>query len=318
MQDSSTNKQLCNTHTQETSQYTYSVVIPHYNSAELLKVMLASIPERDDIQVIVCDDGSTPEQVALIRQLAHKNLELVLLKHGGPGYPRNEGIRRAKGKWFISVDADDYFAPEAFDVFDREITRPDMDMLVFCIKVQPYTYPDGRQADIKNIRSTKVLYAYLKNPNTKTETALRFGNISPWNKLVRMSLITKNNIVFAEAINDEPLYVVHLGLKAKHIHVIPDELYVVVTYPESITRQKRDIERQFQFYLAKQSPEEFYKKLGLFKWERLKKSAIPYTLFVLKRYGFSGMLKFIKMLFTRRDEIREARKAYLYLLEDKA
>jgi len=38
--------------------YNYSIIIPHYNIPELLMRCLKSIPKRDDIQVIVVDDGS--------------------------------------------------------------------------------------------------------------------------------------------------------------------------------------------------------------------------------------------------------------------
>ena len=43
------------------NRFTYSIVIPHYNAPTLLARMLSSIPERDDIQIIVVDDGSTNE-----------------------------------------------------------------------------------------------------------------------------------------------------------------------------------------------------------------------------------------------------------------
>ena len=61
--------------------YKYSVVIPHYNSAELLRRMLASIPERDDIQIIVADDGSNINEVNTLKTLTHKNLEILFLEH---------------------------------------------------------------------------------------------------------------------------------------------------------------------------------------------------------------------------------------------
>ncbi len=43
----------------------YSIIIPHKNSAKLLQYCLDSIPIRDDVQVIVVDDNSEPEKVKL-------------------------------------------------------------------------------------------------------------------------------------------------------------------------------------------------------------------------------------------------------------
>ena len=95
--------------------YTYTVSIPHYNSPLLLQRMLKSIPEREDIQVIVVDDGSCVENVNAIKKIQHKNLEIILLSENkGGGNARNEGLKRASGKWYISVDADDFFSEDAF------------------------------------------------------------------------------------------------------------------------------------------------------------------------------------------------------------
>lgn len=45
--------------------YKYSIIIPHYNIPELLQRCLDSIPERDDVQVIVVDDNSDSSKVDL-------------------------------------------------------------------------------------------------------------------------------------------------------------------------------------------------------------------------------------------------------------
>jgi glycosyltransferase involved in cell wall biosynthesis len=36
-----------------------SIIIPHYNSIDLLKILLNSIPKKENIQIIVIDDKST-------------------------------------------------------------------------------------------------------------------------------------------------------------------------------------------------------------------------------------------------------------------
>ena len=38
--------------------YNYTVIIPHKNCPDLLQRALDSIPEKDDIQVIIVDDNS--------------------------------------------------------------------------------------------------------------------------------------------------------------------------------------------------------------------------------------------------------------------
>ena len=41
----------------------FSIIIPHKNSADLLQYCLDSIPNRDDVQVIVVDDNSDADKV---------------------------------------------------------------------------------------------------------------------------------------------------------------------------------------------------------------------------------------------------------------
>ena len=93
----------------------FSVIIPHRNIPLLLRRCLASIPKRPDVQVIVVDDGSDPGIVDFQKFPWPKGLcvELLLAKERkGAGYARNLGIKRARGKWLIFADADDYFTAE--------------------------------------------------------------------------------------------------------------------------------------------------------------------------------------------------------------
>ena len=73
----------------------YSIIIPHKDIPELLQRCLNSIPQREDIEVIIIDDGSKAVPV-----LTREDAELVaLLENGGAGHARNIGLQHAKGKW---------------------------------------------------------------------------------------------------------------------------------------------------------------------------------------------------------------------------
>jgi glycosyltransferase involved in cell wall biosynthesis len=98
----------------------YSIVIPVYNSADVLPTLLGSIPRRDDIEVIVVDDHSEPdESAAMERLLAHGGFKhpRYLRNDGpkGPGGARNVGVDAAVGEWLVFADSDDYFLTEGFE-----------------------------------------------------------------------------------------------------------------------------------------------------------------------------------------------------------
>jgi len=44
----------------------YSFVIPHYNTPDLLQRLIDSIPQREDIEVIVVDDNSDDDKKARV------------------------------------------------------------------------------------------------------------------------------------------------------------------------------------------------------------------------------------------------------------
>lgn len=288
--------------------YKYTVSIPHYNSPELLKKMLNSIPEREDIQVIVVDDGSDECNKAILKTIHHKNLNLILLdKNHGGGYARNIGLSKSLGRWFISVDADDYFFDNAFDTFDKYLEKSSPDVVIFCWNcVDNY----GNNLSYNPVANKSVL-AYLKKQTKKTENLLRFKNTESCNKLVSLSFIQKNKILFENCrINIDVFYSLLIGLYAKNILVIPDILYNVVLTDNSITRKKRSIEREFQFYLQVQKRNEFYKKIGLHYWPYYRYN-ILYVPFMIKKRGIIQAFQFFSYLFHHKKEIEKAKLQYL-------
>lgn len=117
----------------------YSVIISHKDIPELLQRCLNSIPQREDIEVIIIDDGSKAVPV-----LTREDAELVALsENGGAGHARNIGLQHAKGNWVLFIDADDFFLPDAFRYLE-------------CEKEICLFYPKRFYSD--NLESAKILY----------------------------------------------------------------------------------------------------------------------------------------------------------------
>lgn len=293
------------------STFTYTVTITHYNRPELLKRMLDSIPERDDIQVVVVDDGSDEDAVNEIKTFKHNNLELVLMpeNHGG-GYERNVGLEHAKGKWLLAVDADDIFDSSAFDVLDK-YTDSDYDYVCYCV-----TCLDGDtlKPTGHHLRSDDSVRAFLKKSSKRNIKLLKFWNTEPWNKMVSLKFLHDNSIRWEPVrINMDVAYTYQLSLKAKKIKIIPNELYHFVGDSNSVTRKTRSIEREFGFYIAAQKRNGFFGKLG-YGWPFYKYDFL-YLPYLLKKRGVKETFEFYKYRHLHWDEVLAARKAYLPLLE---
>jgi glycosyltransferase involved in cell wall biosynthesis len=64
-----------------------------------------------DIELIVVEDCSTDNTLAIIEEIAAKDSRVEIIKHDinmGAGMGRRDGINAATGEYFITVDADDW------------------------------------------------------------------------------------------------------------------------------------------------------------------------------------------------------------------
>jgi len=84
----------------------FSVIIPVYNGGDTFKRCLTALHQSTftNWEVIVVDDGSTDDSVALARSFGAKLLATVGQR--GPATARNMGARLAKGRYLFFIDAD--------------------------------------------------------------------------------------------------------------------------------------------------------------------------------------------------------------------
>lgn len=90
-----------------------SVIIRTYNSEKTVKRALDSalnqrFPKKD-YEIIVVDDGSNDRTLKILK-VCGKKIKLTAHKRNQGAIPSaNEGFKKAKGKFLICLDADDYF-----------------------------------------------------------------------------------------------------------------------------------------------------------------------------------------------------------------
>lgn len=89
-----------------------SVVVCGYNAAATLEECLQSLTRCSypNLDVIVCDDGSTDETAAIARRFT--DFRLLELPHGGLSVARNAGIEASAGDIVAFLDADAICHPE--------------------------------------------------------------------------------------------------------------------------------------------------------------------------------------------------------------
>ncbi|HPE41220.1 MAG TPA: glycosyltransferase [Bacteroidales bacterium] len=216
-------------------EYNYSIIIPHHNIPELLKRCVASIPERDDIQIIIVDDKSSPEKVDFnIFPDIERDLEVVLCKEsGGAGNARNIGLSKAKGDWILFADADDFFSDNAFEVFDKYLST-DFDVIHF---THGSCFSDTLEVTDRADGYSRIIQDYIISPNFKNTLKLKFWTPTPCGKLVRRKIITKYNIQFDKSfVANDVMFSAKLGVYSdKHLGV-NEELYIATLRKGSLTQ----------------------------------------------------------------------------------
>ncbi|XDV56463.1 glycosyltransferase [Bradyrhizobium sp. LLZ17] len=91
-----------------------SVVIPTKNAAAYIGETIASALAQTDVcEVIVVDDGSTDDTVAIVQAVRDPRLCLIMNDARGVSAARNLGARGARGDWLMFLDADDRLRPNA-------------------------------------------------------------------------------------------------------------------------------------------------------------------------------------------------------------
>lgn len=90
------------------------VVIPVFNGQETIVAALSSVLTGQGgwvSRIIVVDDGSRDNTVAIIRSLGSPIIELVSTPNQGVARARNLGIEKASAEWVAFLDADDVWIP---------------------------------------------------------------------------------------------------------------------------------------------------------------------------------------------------------------
>ena len=97
----------------------FSVIIPTYNRAGLLKIAVDSVLEQtfSDYELIVIDDGSSDNTQDLMKAKQYRQLRYIYTPdNGGVSRARNKGITLARGEYIALLDSDDRFRKDKLEI----------------------------------------------------------------------------------------------------------------------------------------------------------------------------------------------------------
>ncbi|MBQ0027441.1 MAG: glycosyltransferase family 2 protein [Lachnospiraceae bacterium] len=215
----------------------FSIIIPHYNIPDMLSKLLDTIPNDEDIEVIVVDDKSTKELDAYSEckvRYAGRNISFYDndTDKKGAGVCRNIGMSHASGSWLLFADSDDRFTDDFADIIRRDA---DGDEDIIFYHPSSINIDTGKESD-RHIDFCSILDRYVEDTCRKNELSLRYELVAPWSKLIRREMITKCGILFEDSkVANDVFFCAQIGRFAQKIAVKGDTIYVVTTREGSIT-----------------------------------------------------------------------------------
>ncbi len=290
-----------------------SIIIPHYNTPDLLGRLLSSIPNNKEIQTIVVDDASSKnvKNQLLEMQKQYEEENFIFLDNNSPehnaGLARNIGIKHADGKWILFADSDDYFEDGFYECV-KEYFKTDYDIVFF----QPASVDSATgETASRNLPYVRRIQNYLDNPCLDAECELRYSWFPPWSKLIRRSIILEHEILFESVKHaNDIMFSVKAGYYAKKITVSSKTIYCVTKREASLTENKDvkvfDIRahekiKAFTFLKSHLTKKELH-GLSIYKFALEDLSTI-----ISRRYGLSCFIKYFKLFMKNGMIIPDAR-----------
>ena len=114
-----------------------SVYIPTHNRSEMLKRAVSSVLEQTykNIEIIICDDGSSDNTAKVVASLQEKNPNIKYLKNEVPKgacAARNLGIFAAQGEFITWLDDDDEFTKKRLEELYNFFVSADRNYAFIC------------------------------------------------------------------------------------------------------------------------------------------------------------------------------------------
>ena len=170
-----------------------SVVIPVYNTEKLLNRCVDSLlsQEYSDFELILIDDGSTDNSLAICESYAKEHEEIILLNkvNGGVSSARNAGLKIASGSYTLFVDSDDYMSEDYLTTLYNHCHNCDF-------VVGGFTYFGSKGSPITPPRHVFT----IDDKSNDLEELFRYSLLlnTPWAKLYRTRIIKEHNLNFDE------------------------------------------------------------------------------------------------------------------------
>ncbi len=226
-----------------------SIIVPVYNVENYIEECVSSLRNQtySNIEIILVDDESPDNCPDICEALSFSDNRIVVVHQHNKGLPgaRNSGLKKAKGKWVLFVDADDWLAEDAVEKIMKSVDEM-ADVIVFNPRyVQQYervTQSDDLFDILKlSERDRMNELQDVIDPMRSYKGVIKLGKMPAWSKMYSRDFLISNNISFFEnvRVHEDIPFAILVYLCAKNIYYYDVELYYYRYNPDSITASYR-------------------------------------------------------------------------------
>lgn len=178
-----------------------SIIIPIYNVERYLDDCVHSVLAQSykDLEIILVDDVSPDNCPRICDEYAKTDGRIIVIhreKNGGLSAARNSGLAVATGQYVYFLDSDDCIFPDSISSMVKMTEKyPKVDLVQGNIKIQ------GKHSHYSDVICRQPEYIVYNGDSTTP--LLGSCPVTAWNKMIRRSLLTDNNITFVEGLLHE-------------------------------------------------------------------------------------------------------------------
>jgi len=206
-----------------------SIIIPVYNAEKYLDECLESICSeiKKDFEIIAINDGSKDSSQSILEKYQKKynkeNICVIEKENSGASDSRNYGIKQAKGKYLMFVDADDFLTPGWSTIINDVITSKDDDIVFF-----------GEKNNINFLDKRNILDAIFKLIEKNS-----YIYSTPWSKILKTKVVKDKDIKFINKIinGEDMLFNAEMLLNSKTFSFEEKTIYNYRVNNASITHR---------------------------------------------------------------------------------
>lgn len=174
----------------------FSVVIPLYNKGKYIERTIKCVlaQTNQDFEIVVVDDGSTDDSLAVARSVQSKKLIVLTQPNQGVSVARNYGIAHAKGDYIAFLDADDVWCEnylETIDFLTERYTKSDLFVTSYVVDMGDgrYHYSTQRMPETGCLSSywmtlaDRYDFVWTSATTVRKEAIVKAGGFRPGEKI---------------------------------------------------------------------------------------------------------------------------------------